>query len=181
LPSAISQPPEMIPPTMGQPLGAQPPNVPPAWQLPNAPPDFAYHFGGKGRGYYINDQRIEFTGVEATFAVEGVLEGGLVQHVDGWDLSFETQLFLNQPFGKNVLVDTPERRSFAPNFDIDPLQISQLYLGARNGDFYAALGRFVTPFGRFYFPNYRNNFDDSPFIRSEAILFRETGLLLQWD
>ena len=87
----------------------------------------------------------------------------------------------NQPFGKNILADTPERRSFAANFDIDPLQISQLYLGARNGDFYAALGRFVTPFGRFYFPNYRNNFDDSPFIRSEAIRFRETGMLLQWD
>jgi hypothetical protein len=146
-----------------------------------ANPDFAYHFGGKARGYYINDQRIEFTGMEATFAVEGVLEGGLVQRYGGWDLSVETQLFLNEPFGSNMLADTAERRSFAANFDIDPLQISQLYLGARNGDFYAALGKFVTPFGRFYFPNYRNNFDDSPFIRSEAILFRETGLLLQWD
>ena len=39
----------------------------------------------------------------------------------------------------------------------------------------------MTPFGRFYYPLYRNNFDDSPFIRSEAILFRETGLLGQWD
>ncbi|HMC11297.1 MAG TPA: hypothetical protein VKH44_08400, partial [Pirellulaceae bacterium] len=152
------------------------------WQAqPALPPDLAYHLGGKGRGYYINDQRLEFTGGEATFAVEGVLDGGLVQHTDGWDVSLETQLFLNQPFGKNVLVDTPERRSFAANFEIDPLQISQLYVGARHGDFFAALGRFVTPFGRFYFPNYRNNFDDSPFIRSEAILFRETGLLLQWD
>ncbi len=178
-PSAISQSPEIIPPTAAQPFAG--PSDVPALQLPLAPPEFAYHFGGKGRGYYINDQRIEFTGVEATFAVEGVFEGGLVQHLDGWDLSFETQLFLNQPFGRNILVDTPERRSFAANFDIDPLQISQLYLGARNGDCYVALGRFVTPFGRFYFPNYRNNFDDSPFIRSEAILFRETGLLLQWD
>src|SRR5205823_13770540 len=72
-------------------------------------------------------------------------------------------------------------RSVTADVDIDPLQIWQLYLGARNGDLYAALGRFVTPFGRFYFPNYRNNFDDSAFIRSEAISFRETGLLLQWD
>jgi hypothetical protein len=54
-------------------------------------------------------------------------------------------------------------------------------VAGRRDDFYIALGRFVTPFGRFYFTNYRNSFDDSPFIRSEAILFRETGILLQWD
>src|SRR5262249_37302066 len=155
LPSVASQPPEVIPPTTAQPFGAGPPwNAPPGLQLPVAPSDIAYHFNGKGRGYYINDQRIEFTGVEATFAVEGVLEGGVIQRAGGWDLSFETQLFLNQPFGRNILMDTPERRSFAANFDIDTLQISQLYLGARYGDFYTALGRFVTPFGRFYFPNY---------------------------
>jgi hypothetical protein len=141
----------------------------------------AYHLGGQARGYYINDQRIEFTGVEATFAVEGVLNGGLTQRSGNWDLSLETQIFVNEPFDNNIFVNSAQRRSFAPNFDIDPLQISQLYLGARNGDFYTAIGRFVTPFGRFYFPNFRNNFDDSPFIRSEAILFRETGALVQWD
>lgn len=182
-PSFASQPIETLPPPIGEPILAGPLQNSPAlgWSPMPHPSDFAYHVGGKARGYYINDQRIEFTGAEATFAVEGVVEGGLMQRANGWELSVETQLFLNQPFDRNVLVDTPERRSFAHNFDIDPLQISQLYLGARHGDFFAALGRFVTPFGRFYFPNYRNNFDDSPFIRSEAILFRETGLLLQWD
>lgn len=140
-----------------------------------------YHLGGRARGYYVNDHRIEFTGQESTFAVEGVVEGGCLERVDGWDLSLETQFFLNQPFDRNMLVDTPERQSFTANFQPDPFEISQLYVGARHGDFYLALGRFVTPFGRFYFPNYRNNFDDSPFIRSEAILFRETGLLAQWD
>jgi hypothetical protein len=178
VPSIVPQPAEPLPPALGS------PNAMPAdrWLAPPpANPDFLYHFGAKARGYYINDQRIEFTGMEDTFAVEGVLDGGLLQRVDGWEFTLETQFFLNQPFDKNQLVDTPERRSFTANFDIDPLQISQLYIGARRGDLYAALGRFVTPFGRFYFPNYRNNFDDSPFIRSEAILFRETGLLLQWD
>lgn len=158
------------------------PNSPlPPWAIPTNPEQLAYRLGGQARGYYINDQRIEFTGVEATFAVEGVLNGGLTQRADDWDLSVETQLFFNQGFGQNIFVDTPTRASFKNNYDIDPLEISQLYLGARHDDFYLALGRFVTPFGRFYFPNYRNNFDDSPFIRSEAILFRETGLLLQWD
>jgi hypothetical protein len=143
--------------------------------------DSKYWLGGRARGYYLNDQRIEFTGMEATFAVEGVLEGGLSQRIGDWETTLNAQLFLNQPFDRNILEDTPTRRAFAPNFNIDPLQISQLSIGMRRGDLYAALGRFVTPFGRFYFPNYRNNFDDSPFIRSNAIGFRETGLLLQWD
>jgi hypothetical protein len=143
--------------------------------------DFRYDIGGKARGYYINDQRIEFTGAEETFAVEGVIDGGMMQQAGEWQLALDAELFVNQPFERNILVDTPERRSFAANFDVEPLEISQLYLSARHGDLYGAIGRFVTPFGRFYFPNYRNNFDDSPFIRSEAILFRETGALLQWD
>ncbi len=143
--------------------------------------DWWYHVGGAARGYYINDQRIEFTGQEATFAVEGVVDGGIHQQIGLWEAMVETELFLNQPFDRNVLVDTAERASWAGNFDIDPFVISQLYLGARRGDVYAAIGRFVTPFGRFYYPLYRNNFDDSPFIRSEAILYRETGILGQWD
>lgn len=145
------------------------------------PPGLVYHVGGVGRGYFINDQRIEFTGMEDTFAVEGVFEGGVTQHTGNWQVSLDTELFLNQTFGKNIYVNTPERQSFAANFEIDPLQISQLFISARNNDFYAALGRFVTPFGRFYYPIFRNNFDDSPFIRSEAILFRETGAMVQWD
>jgi hypothetical protein len=143
--------------------------------------DAWYHVGGKARGYYLNDQRIEFTGQESTFAVEGVVDGGYHQRVESWELLVEGELFLNQPFDRNVLVDTPERASFAANFDIEPLQISQLYVGARRGDAYAALGRFETPFGRYYYPLFRNSFDDSPFIRSEAIQYRETGVLGQWD
>jgi hypothetical protein len=144
-------------------------------------PDLCYHIGGAARGYYLNDQRIEFTGLEETFAVEGVLDGG-VHHVAGdWLVQVEGELFFTQPYDRNRLVDTPLRESFAHNFETDIVSISQLYLAARHGDWIFAAGRFVTPFGRFYFTNYRNNWDDSPFIRSEAILFRETGLLAQWD
>ena len=155
----------------------------PAITLPPTVPASPYwtHYGGKARAYYINDQRFEFTGAEATFAVEGVLEGGIHQNVRGWDVMVESQFFLNQPFDRNILVDTPLRRSFAHNFDVDPFQISQLYLAARKEDFFLQAGKFVTPFGRFYYPMYLNNFSDSPFIRSEAILYRETGILAQWD
>jgi len=149
--------------------------------LPPPESECCYHVGGKARAYYLNDQRIEFTGLEDTFAVEGVLDGGIHQEVGDWLVQVEGELFFTQPYDRNVLVDHPLRASFAHNFEIDVVSISQLYLSARRGDWYFAAGRFVTPFGRFYFTNYRNNFDDSPFIRSEAILFRETGLLAQWD
>lgn len=144
-------------------------------------PGYDYHVGGKARAYYLNDQRIEFTGQEATFGVEGVVDGDIHHQVGNWECAVEGELFLNQPYDRNILTDGPERQAFARNFDIDMFQISQLFMSARKDDVYLAAGRFVTPFGRFYFPNYFNSFVDSPFIRSEAILFRETGVLAQWD
>lgn len=177
-------PPESLPPLPMDGFLLDPaPEPEPIAPFHSSPPgdEFCYHVGGQARGYYLNDQRIEFTGQEATFAAEGVIDGGIHQRASDWDLMLEGELFLNQPFDRNMLRDSPFRESWAASFDIEPLQISQLFLGARRGDLYAALGRFETPFGRFYYPLYRNNFDDSPFIRSEAILYRETGLLLQWD
>lgn len=38
-----------------------------------------------------------------------------------------------------------------------------------------------TPFGRYYSQLWTNQLIDAPFIRTEAILWRETGLLLRWD
>lgn len=151
------------------------------WLPPCEDLDHCHHLGGKARGYFVTDQRFEFTGQETTFAVEGAIDGGYHRFHSGWELLAEGELFVNLPFDRNLLLDTPERRSFAANFDVEPLEISQLYLGARRDDWYLAIGRFVTPFGRFYFPQYRNDFSDAPFIRSEAIVFRETGVLAQWD
>ncbi len=149
--------------------------------LPPCDEPWSYHVDARARAYYLNDQRIEFTGMEETFAVEGVLAGGVEQRVGAWQVGLDGELFFTQPYERNVLVDNPVRESFAPNFDNEVLAISQLHVSARREDWYLAAGRFVTPFGRFYFTNFRNSFDDSPFIRSEAILFRETGILAQWD
>ncbi|WP_425618360.1 hypothetical protein NA78x_002065 [Anatilimnocola sp. NA78] len=148
--------------------------------LPGQADDTTYYVHGKARGYYINDQRIEFTGVEATFLVEGAVDAGVQKQANGWLYSCETELFLNQPFERNIYQNTPMRASYAHNFEIEQFQISQIKLSAGCGDWRATIGKFVTPFGRFYYPIYRNNFDDSPFIRSEAILYRETGALLEY-
>lgn len=143
--------------------------------------DFAWHLGGLGRAFYLNDQRYEFTGVEASIGVQGVIEGGVRRNEGDWELIFDTQFFLNQPFDRNFYTHGEFGTSFQSNFQYDPFEISQLYISARKNNFMVQAGRIVTPFGRFYYPLHSNQFWDSPFIRGEAISYRETGLLLQWD
>jgi len=133
------------------------------------------------RTYYANDQRLQWSGQEATFGVEGVLAGKFVRTEEDWKIGVETELFFNQPYDRNMLLDTQERISYRSNFEIDPFEISQLFLSARNGNWKVSLGKMLTPFGRTYFPLYRNDFHDAPFIRTESILWRETGLVLQHD
>ena len=140
-----------------------------------------YDLTAYGRGYYRSDRRLWFTGMESTFGVEGGLYGYFEAPQPVWTYRLDAELYLNQPFERNVLIDTPTRASFAHNFDIDVLEISQLALSGRRGDFLISLGKMVTPFGRFYFPLFSNQMHDAPFIRSEAIRWRETGILLQYD
>jgi hypothetical protein len=160
-------------------------HVEPSWEegpTPPAPSDwFDYQFQAVGRGYYENDQRIEFTGQEATFGAEGVLAGSLAAEYGHWTTQITGELFLNQPFDRNIFVDSPIRQSFRGNFEIEPLEISQLYISARCGNVLFALGKMVTPFGRTYFPLYKNDRRDAPFIRTESILWRETGLLMHYE
>ena len=134
-----------------------------------------------GKAYYLNDQRWEFTGQEATFGVEGILLGGMVRQHGDWRLSLGGEFYINQPFDPNILVDVRVRREYQANYQIDPLEISQLALSAKNGDLTLTLGKFTTPFGRTYFPLLSNARWDAPFIRSEAILFRETGWMMDWS
>ena len=146
-----------------------------------APKENKLSWQALARTYYANDQRLQWSGQEATFAVEGVLAGKFVRTEDDWEISVETELFFNQPYDRNILLDTPERISYRNNFEIDPLEISQLFLSARRDNWKLSLGKMLTPFGRTYFPLYRNDFHDAPFIRTESILWRETGLVLQHD
>lgn len=134
-----------------------------------------------GRSFYVNDHRIEWSGQEATCAAEGVVSGVTRWNHESWQFAAEAEVYVNQPFDRNVLIDTPERESYRGNFEIEPLELSQLCLGARWNDCLVAVGRFATPFGRTYFPVLRNDRSDGPFIRTEAIRWRETGLLLQYD
>ncbi len=139
---------------------------------------FDYHW--LGRTYYVNDQRIEFTGLEATFGVQGAIRGVVGHQMGNWTGLIYAEFLLNQPFDRNLLTDYPLRDSFAHNYEIEPFEISQLSIVASHGNWSFEVGRFVSPFGRYHGTSYQNSFVDTPFIRSEAILFRETGVHVQW-
>jgi hypothetical protein len=91
------------------------------------------------------------------------------------------EFYLNVPFDRNMLADTAERRSYLANFEVQPFEISQLLLSLRRDDLEVVVGKMLTPFGRYYFPLYTNSRIDAPFIRTEAIRWRETGVLLRYD
>ena len=132
------------------------------------------------RGYYLNDQRIEWSGVECTFGAEAAVAPVFKRRFGSWETTVEGEFYLNQPFDRNLLADTPERRSYLENYRVDTFEISQLRIAVATGDLTLVAGKMVTPFGRVYFPLYSNARLDAPFIRTESILWRETGFLLRY-
>ena len=152
-----------------------------AWDT-HLPPEDAFQglgFDMLVRGAYINDQRIEWSGNEATFLSEAILGATFRQMRGDWMTTIRGEFYLNQPFDRNRLIDW-ERISYADNFEIDVYEISQLFISAQKGNFMMSIGKIVTPFGRAYFPIYENSREDAPFIRTESILWRETGVLFQY-
>lgn len=140
-----------------------------------------YRVDGQVRAYYLNDQRIEWTGLEATFGAEAALLPVYRHRFDAWEMTVLGEFYLNQPFDRNILADTAERRSYAANFEVETFEMSQLSIALRRGDFEVTVGKMATPFGRYYFPLYTNSRMDAPFIRTEAIRWRETGVLVRYD
>ncbi len=133
------------------------------------------------RGYFMDDQRIQWSGLEVTFGSEAAVGTGLERDLGWGKVGAEGLFFLNQPWGKNVLRDAFRQR-YAANFDVDTFEISELNVHFQKGPFTLAMGKKETPFGRMYFPHSLNNLGfDAPFIRSEAILWRETGLFVTFQ
>ena len=154
---------------------------------PANPRGYQFQFGettfalsALGRGFYFNDQRIEWTGQEETFGVEGAFAGAFRRQFNSWSAKLETEFFINQPYDRNILVDTPERVSHRGNFEFDTFEISQFYFEFARGDFAFSVGKRLSQFGRFYYPLHTNQQFDAPFIRTESINLRETGLQLNY-
>lgn len=131
------------------------------------------------RSYYLNDQRIQWSGVEATFGAEAAVSADVQRKIKGGHMRLFSEIFLNQPFDRNILTD--ERRAkYMPNFDITPCEIARLYIGVNKGNFSFDLGRKATNFGKNYSLPMLNSFLAQPFIRTEAVLRYETGLFLAY-
>ena len=183
----------MLPPLSGENVFWQPPPSNTVGQIP-APserivlPEMSagrrlldcLDMGFVARGYYRNDQRVAWSGMEETFGAEAALTPRLKQTCGDWEVTVDSEFYLNEPYNRNVLLDTAERRSYASNFRADTLEISRLSVALHRDDFTLLLGKMDTPFGRTYFPLYSNARIDAPFIRTESILWRETGILARY-
>ena len=132
------------------------------------------------RGYYENDQRICWSGMEETFGAEADITTRLRQRYGDFEFLIDGEFYVNQPYDSNELMDDAERRSYAANFRVNEFDISQLSLSTKYDDWTFTIGKFVTPFGRTYFPLYTNAMWDAPFIRTEVIGWRETGILAHY-
>ena len=161
--------------------------IPPEDQsLPPAAANSAYrfldHLEGTivARGYYRNDQRIAWSGVEDNFGAEGIVAPRLRQQCEDFEFLVDSEFYINQPYDANQLLNDPERLSYAANFRVSEFEVSQLALVTNYEDWTLKIGKFVTPFGRTYFPLYTNSRMDAPFIRTEVIGWRETGMLAHY-
>ena len=131
------------------------------------------------RTYMLNDQRIQWSGLETTFGVESVLTANIKKELKWGTVQVCSQLFINQPFNKNILADEP-RQKYLQNFEIDTLEIKQLYIRVTTGKFTFGLGKRPSIFGEDHTVGFSNAFFDYPFIRTEAILHYETGLFVNY-
>jgi len=94
-------------------------------------------------------------------------------------LEVYSQIFLNQPFNKNILADDT-RQKYLQNFKIDNLELKQLYIQLITGKFTFGLGKHPSIFGKDYTVGFSNAFFDYPFLRNEVILNYETGLFINY-
>ena len=57
------------------------------------------------RGYYRNDQRIEWSGMEDTFGGEADIASRLRQRCGDFEFVIDSEFFINEPYGRNQLLN----------------------------------------------------------------------------
>ncbi len=155
------------------------------WRWPNSvlehpiAPGTRVRMEGLARGMYYNDQRIQWTGVEASFGGEAVLRPSVRSEAGGWVVSSEAELFINQPYN-NTILRSNEVLLYRDNFRSDPFQVFQLFVQAEYGDWAVRVGRSRTPFGRYQSPMFTNRMADAPVLRTDVIGFTETGVFAHY-
>ena len=142
---------------------------------------YFFEMGVLARGYYLNDQRIQWTGYETIMGAEGILTPSFVFNQGTWGVwSAHGEFYIQDTLHKNVLVDTAERQSYLGNVNHSAFELSQLHVRYRNSFFEFQAGKFESPFGHYVVPLMSNSRWDAPFIRTESILWRDTGFLFRF-
>jgi hypothetical protein len=142
-----------------------------------------FDVSGSVRGYYFNDQRVQWSGMETVFGAEALLAPQITREYPWGVAAVKSEFFIHQPFGKrNLALSDSNIKKYEPYFDVDPFEMSQLYLHfSRSNTLSLNIGKFKTPFGRTEYPVLFNWRFDAPFIRStELILERETGIMVSY-
>jgi hypothetical protein len=129
------------------------------------------------RSYFSNDQRLQWSGAEATFGADAVLHASVKKQMSGFNAIAFGEFRLNQTFDNNILHDEYRDR-YIQNFEVDPFQIGQLYVGIQTGKIEIFLGKKKTVFGSDTSVHLTNSETFQPFIRTESILRWETGLFI---
>jgi hypothetical protein len=137
--------------------------------------DLIFEYNAQVRAFLLNDQRIQWSGLETTFSAEAVLNLLLKKKMTQWQVTVNGELFINQPFNKNILIDE-YRSPYKQNFVIDTFSVKQLFIQLQKGVFSIKIGKFNSPFGRNHVPSFCNALTDQPFIRIESIIPYDTGL-----
>jgi len=155
---------------------------------------YIFDMGVLARTYYSNDQRLQWTGNEETMGAEGILTPVLlISQRDrmGGVWSAHGEFYLQETLNENAYINVrgdravpkgyeKERQSYRANFNHAAFEISQLNIRYRNPGFEFRAGKMVSPFGNCVVPVMTNSRWDAPFIRTESMLWRDSGLLFRW-
>jgi hypothetical protein len=129
------------------------------------------------RAFLLNDQRLQWSGLETTFAAEAAVRLDWTKRFSRWRVAARGEAFLNQRSDANILADEYRDR-YRQNFAYDLFSLKQLYVQAGSGAVELRIGKFPTPFGRRHAASFCNAQVDLPFIRAESIIPYDTGLQL---
>jgi hypothetical protein len=146
------------------------------WPLENGG---SLEVGGVLRGFYRNDQRIAWSGVEETFGSESALRSLLTIPEGDWTLRARSEFFLNEPSGATLLSD-PVRDRYRADFNTPVFEVFQLAIEFERNDWLVRVGKIRSFLGSDVAPILTNNFIDAPFLQTEIIGFSETGIFVRW-
>ncbi len=138
-----------------------------------------WHSSAVVRGFFLHDYRIQWSGIEQTFAAEASVDLSLTRPTPRGGIFLDSRVHVNQPLGNNVLHDE-YRDPYWPTLEIDTMELMNLALGYRTGPWTFRIGKIDTPFGRPEMVLFSNSRFDAPFIRTQAIYWYETGLFVTY-